>query len=285
MAPITWSYEDLRADGISLKNYGYGISLVGGLSGVPPRGGSNASIAYRRSALFRPKVFGPVVKSLIMWVDARDPETGLYPDTHLKRIGQRNENWSAVCRIFGNTKRQINFSRDVVVAGGVKQTWTAKGEYSGDALNASWGDSNDEDTTFNLDLLFADPFWYEPEYTSPTISSGSSATVANSGDLDAVDLTVTITAGGSGLTNPVITNVTNGVSFQLTTSIPAGDSVVVETKYPRVKRTSDSANLIGTVTSTGAREFLTAERGNNTVSLAVTSGSGSAVVKFFPPHF
>ena len=285
---LSWSYEDLRADGVSLKNYGFGISLVGGLSGVPPRAGSNASVAYRRGALFRPKVFGQVTKSLTMWVDCRDPDTGLYAPgaNHMARVGQRNENLQQIYRIFGNPKVQINLARDIVLAGGSKETWTAKCEYAGDALNVNFNDNSDEETNFNIDLLFADPFWYGPLYTGPTITAGGGAfVVANSGDLDAVDLTVTISAVGSTLVNPVLTNSTNGVSFTINTSISSGDSVVVETKYPRVKRTSDSANLIGSVTSSGARQFMTAERGNNNMTLTATSGAGNAVVSFYPPHF
>lgn len=283
---ITWSYEDFRADGISLKNYGFGISLVGGLTGVPPRVGSNIPVAYRRGTKFRPKQFTEIKRSLTMWIDCRDPLTGLYPSDFKSRIGQRNDNISLISRIFGNVKKEIGFERDVIVAGGATQTWTAKGEYVGDALLVNWNDNSDEETNFNVDILFADPFWYEKDlYTGPSVAvGGGGVTVQNTGDVSATDMTVTFTATTT-LVNPVLTNSTNGVSLTLTTSISAGDSVVVDTKYPRVKRTSDSANLIGTVTNSGSRSFMEVERGSNTLTLAATSGTGNAVLAYYPPHF
>lgn len=282
---LSWSYEDLRADGVSLKNFGFGVSLVGGLSGVPPRVGSNIPISGRRGTQFRKKQFTEINRTLTMWIDSRNPETGLYPPGWRARIGQRNENLQFLSRILGKLKSQIKFERDVILKDGYLDTWFAYGEYVGDALTPNWSDNSDEETNFSIDLLFADPFWYGRLYTSPTMTAGAgNAAIVNSGDLEAIDSTITITASTT-LVNPVVTNSTNGISFTLTTTLNAADSIVVDTKYPRVKRTSDNANLIGTLTNVGSRSFMEFDRGTNNVALTATSGTGTAVAAFYPPHF
>jgi phage-related protein len=281
---VTWSYEDLRVNNVSLKNFGYGVSLVGGLSGVPPRVGSNAEVSGRRGTLFRAKQFTEVKRTLTMWVDSKVPSTGLEPLTKFERLAQRNQNLQDLYTLFGDPARQATFSRDVLLPGRV-ETWTALGAYGGDSLYVDFGEDEDEYAKFTIDLLFADPLWYGQTSTSGTITAGAGAVVVdNSGELSSVDPTVTITSSGT-MVNPTLTNSTNGVSFTLATTLSSGDSIVVECRYPRVRRTSDSANLIGTVSNSGARSFMQLEPGNNSLALTTTSGPGSAVVSFRPPHY
>lgn len=220
-----------------------------------------------------------------MWIDARDPDTGLYPLSSRARIAQRNKNLLTVCSIFGDVSQQIRFDRDLLLDDGVTHTWFGYGEYVGDALQVNWGDNSDEETNFNIDVKFADPLWYGPLVTSATLGANDSpVTITNPGELDAVDSTIVITAS-TDLVNPTLTNDANDVSFTLTTTIDTGDSVLVDTKYPRIKRTSDQANLIGTVSNVGARSFMVLKPGDNSLQLTASSGTGGAVVTFYPPHY
>ena len=278
----TWSIEDLRADGVTLKGFGWGVSLVGGLSGTPPVVGENIEVAYRRGRKWRQKQYTQVTRQFTMWVDSRDPATGLYPGTYLGRVTQRNSNLRTVYQLLGKRNALIKFDRDIQTPTGLV-TVSGYGECASEALNVNFGDNSDEETNFNVDLVFPDPFWYGAQITSPNVTAGGT-TVTNPGDDVALDSVVTINASST-LVNPSVRNTTNGSRFTVTTTVAAGDALIIECEYPRVRRVSNNQNLIGAVSHEGARQFLTLNKGPNVLQLASTSGTGGATIQFYPPYY
>lgn len=283
-----WSPEDLRIDGTSLKTWGWGSISQSGLTVLPDRRGDNYTVGYGRGDQWQAKQLSSVQRTLNMWIDCRDPSTGIYPTspapyTRLQdRLkAQLNENIQAVMRLFAVEEHQVLVERDVLTSSGV-ETLIAYAETSGNAPVVYDPDSITE-AAVSIDLVFTDPLWYGPE-TSASVGVGASPTVDNTGDVTARKMTLRFVGP---LTNPDLFNDTNGTSairLSLGTSIAGGDWVDVDAGAGTVIRHSDGANLIGTLTNSGAIEWMPLYRGVNTLHLVAASGSGQVVITYRPPR-
>ncbi|WP_353809071.1 hypothetical protein [Agromyces sp. SYSU T00194] len=131
-----------------------------------------------------------------------------------------------------------------------------------------------------VDLYLADPFFYgaeevvELDVDTPTV-------VSNVGDM----ATTAIVLDFNGqLTNATVTNSTPtpDVWVKLGSSVADADSVSVDVAETTVIRESDSANIIGAVSHSGARAWFGLLRGDNTITLSADAGAGTVDLRFRP---
>lgn len=276
MTTTTWSQlQDVRCGGQSLKNYGYGLQLVGGFDSSPGKVGKNFAVAYKRGNVYVPKRLDELTRTVSMWVDSRHPD-GTFPITYADTIRQRNANVREVLAMFGGDSGLVTITRDILLPAewGGDQVWTAYAE----ALNPitpEWADSSDEEAFFTVDLTFHDPLWYGPS-SNASVVTGTPLAFNNKGSVAIDEAVIKFVAGGSGWSNPQLNNGTRWV--KLGSAIAAGDSVTVDCGKGTVKRTSDGANLMGALTFSGAASFMRFERGSQNLTVTATSGSGTAVL-------
>jgi phage-related protein len=138
-----------------------------------------------------------------------------------------------------------------------------------------------------IEFTLADPFFYsdtEVEQIITIDASPKTGTVENPGTVEERNATITLTGP---LTNPVITNTTNGVVLTYTGAIAGGEVVVIATnltgEYTAVK--DGTTNVIGNVTHSGSSALMIMDVGDNDLSITsdVTS-IGTVTVAFYPPY-
>jgi hypothetical protein len=133
---------------------------------------------------------------------------------------------------------------------------------------------------FTIDVFLPDPWFYGSEVVT-TVPVGTPTTITNVGD----DLSTAIVVDLVGqLTNPLLTNSTPNpdVWMKVGSSISASATVRVDVDLATVKRLGDGVNLIGTLSHSGAREWMGLRRGTNSLVLTVDGGAGHADVKYRP---
>jgi hypothetical protein len=95
--------EFWSVDGVSLHQYGWAVTTVGGSRyDLPPRRGSNMPIAYRPGQVHRNKLPDERVITLVMFMVGADPGTGpaigSSPTVDDERV-QWNDNWDFLRRL------------------------------------------------------------------------------------------------------------------------------------------------------------------------------------------
>lgn len=271
MANNTQEWWDI--DGVSLHQYGWSVSTIGGARyDLPPRKGSNIGFAYRQGQVHRPKLPDSRTIDLQMWLTGMDPATGAAP---ADQILQWNDSWDFLRRVVWQplgaevalTRRWLltqNGTPGILTA-------TAQAELADTMAPSMTGRTRAE---FTMSFLLADPYFYGAEQTA---SIGGSTTVNNPGHDTASQTNFTVELTG---TNPRLTNSTANppVWVQYTGTIP-GTLILDVGAYTAL--TTGGTNLINGITHSGARHWMGLLPGNNTLSF---SGSGSALVRFRPPY-
>lgn len=132
------------------------------------------------------------------------------------------------------------------------------------------------DPFFRLSTAIADN-------TTTINASPKAMTVTNPGGVTEYNPTIILTGP---LTNPVITNSTNGFVLTYTGAISAGHTVTIGKLNGEYYAThSVSGSVIGNVTHSGGAEFMRINTGNN--SLSITSSvttTGTVKVTFYEPY-
>lgn len=259
-----WGIQDVTLGGVSLKSYGYGIRLIGGIDTVPSKRGTDVQIGYARGTSWRPKRLDAENRTLVMWVDGRESD-GSYAATRLLRVARLNANIRELTRLFAREDEQLVITREVLLPAGM-ETWSGLCEVRSSVAFDSDEDS-DQERNLTVDLVFADPLWYGDEQTDTIGGSGS---ITNPGEVDSVTALLEF-SGGS---NYVLTNTTLGISLTINVSGP----VTVDCAAGTVL--ADGDNAIGKVNITGSRDFMRLAPGAN----AMTLSSGSCDVTFRPPR-
>lgn len=280
----SWSpLQDVLVDGMSVKSYGYGMRLIGGLDSTPALRGENRELAYRQGRAWVPKVGDQATRSLTMWVDARNQDS-TYPDTYAGRVRQRNANVRELLALFGNGQALVTVERQMLLPDsyGGDQTWTAQAE-SVNGVVPDWSEDSEEEAFFTVDLVFPDPVWRGPAQTVTVDEAGAPLVITNKGTQPVNDAVITFHGGTGGISNPELTRGT--AYLRLGVSIADGDSIVVDCGLATAKRTSDGANLIGAVVHSGSRAFMHIPVGASTYTLAGSSGTGTADITYKPAFY
>jgi hypothetical protein len=281
------------ANGISLNKYSWNITTFGDGRTLPIMRGNNIQVAYIPGQIYRPKYPDSRTITLNMWTCGIDPSTG-HPafNTHL----QFSDNVQTLKNIFYNVggaqfplTRQWEYTLPVNtgVPMGVPTlvSATAMAEVAGNMQLTTQG-PNADSGTFSIDLLLADPYFYGPPITEQ-VNLNTVTTVINTGDdIAAYQNNIVVLYGP--LLYPRLTNTTPNPDtwIQLNTAIAGGDSVTFDVSNFIANRTSDGANLSGSITHSGTKRWMSYNPGVNQLSLSSsnTGDTGYASVSFQPPY-
>src|ERR1700712_5115078 len=96
-SPEYWSITDVDGNEVSLHQWGWAVTTVGGSRyDLPPRRGTDMTMAYRPGQVHRRKLPDARQMSLIMFMAGWDPSTGNAPASQLQ---QWNDNWDKLRRL------------------------------------------------------------------------------------------------------------------------------------------------------------------------------------------
>lgn len=260
-------------DGTALNTLAFNIESLNGRSGVPVLRGDNVRIPYRSGAIWREKEPDSRVITLGMWVQGAD-ENGVIPSGAARRR-KFNDNLDDLKRLYYVTWRQLSLTKRWAMSDGLR-TATALAEPVGAMEPSMLGRHG---ARLVLDFLLADPYFYGFSVAS-TLALATPLVINNDGHAIAKKMTVRLNGP---LTNPVLTNATNGVSVTYTGVISGGAYVDLDTDV-YTALTNLSANVVANVTHNGARAWMQLVPGNNTLTLNASAGSGNAVLTFRPPY-
>ncbi len=270
------------ADGISLQTFAMNIITLGVTrNSVPQFLGDNSQIAYRRRALWTPKVADERPWAPAMWVRASNSD-GVIPTTHIDKMAAIYSNLRALRGLFWKpngapitlTKKWYELGPTIIsvdaqacLVGGLEPTFT--GPYK---------------CALIADLNLPDPYFYGEEDTQ-TVPKQTTPWTSWTGLGDTATQRVTLEFVGP-LVNPTLTlsDPIPDIWISLGTNIATGDKITVDCDLYTAVRDSDEANMIGVVTNSGSRSWMLVQPGENTMQLIADSGSGHVVVRYRPAY-
>lgn len=302
-----WSIIDVDGNEISLHQWGWAVTTVGGSRyDLPPRRGSDMTMAYRPGQIHRRKLPDARAMSLVMFMVGWDPGTGdAPPDQRL----QWNDNWDTLRRlVFRNSlaaDQRVKLTRrwfltaptfpttrtgDICIQGdpGVPASGQSRllkafalAEMTGPMDPSMTGRFRSD---FQLDFTLADPYFYGDTVTID-LSPGETAYVWNDGHDVAASGYLQVDFYGE-LVHPRITNYSTEPDswVQFNGTIATGEQVEMVINRFQCQKVTDHTNQIGKITSYGARFWVNLLPGANKIGLSAISGSGHAVITFRPPY-
>lgn len=304
-----WSIADLDGGNeVSLHQYGWAVTTVGGTRyDLPPRRGSDMTVAYRPGQVHRRKLADARPMTLQFFMVGWEPATG---DAPVDQLTQWNDNWDFLRRLVYRhsmlTDQRFRLIRRWFLTADTFPT-TRGGDFCiqgdpgvpapGKRLLTAWAQaemtgSMDPSMTgrfraeFSMDMTLSDPFFYGDQVTA-TMQPNTTTFVYNDGHDALGSGFLTVDLYGP-LTNPRITNLTTNPDswWQWTGTVAAGDYLHVRAQtftVDLIKANGTSQNKIGNVTSFGSRFWGALMPGSNKVQFSA-SGSGHAVLNFRPAY-
>lgn len=310
-----WSLANLDGTNeLSLHQWGWAVETVGGSRyDLPPKRGTDMTMAYRPGQLHRRKLPDARPITLQMFMVGWDPATGDAPDDMLT---QWNDNWEqlrrAVYRNYLLVDQRVRLIRrvfltaptfpttrtgDICIQGdpGVPApgkrllTSFANAEMTGTMAPAMTGRYRSEHT---YDFILADPYFYGSTVTA-TLKPATPQYVWNDG-YDSVGSGYAQVDLVGPLINPVITNYSTEPNswVKFTGTIATGQTMRLVINRFSCERVlaSGNKNMIANISSYGARYWVNLLPGANKIGLTAdgtysASGSSSyAAVSFRPPY-
>jgi hypothetical protein len=137
------------------------------------------------------------------------------------------------------------------------------------------------------DFHLSDPWFYTPAVavTASIPSSPTSFSFTNPGNAYPCGPQGTLTLDLLGpISNPVITNTTNGVSVTINVVVAATKHLIID--VAAYTALNDGVNAIGSVQHSGATDFMVLQPGLNTLSVTGTgmTGATAITVTYTPPY-
>jgi hypothetical protein len=255
----------------------YVESIYGARTDVPSLRGGNLSVYGRVGQTHQTKIADQRSLTLRGWVSNEDSngavlgvdcEEGL--DTNWRML--RRLLWREDGDTFQLRRRWHDENGDLITA-------IADVEYlSGLDLTQHVYPAGRWTCTLNM----PDPYFYGVAENAQFVLD-TPQVIVNSGDASATRL---VAVFNDILENPELRNLTPDpdVWLRLGTSIADTDTVTADVDAFTVVRASDSANLIATVTRSGARPWLVLVPGNNNLELTATSGTGTVDLTWQPAY-
>ena len=272
MSNSTEEFWDVN--GTSLQTLAFNVVTVGGKYQTPKLRGSDRQFSYRHGKAHRRRWADEQTLTLGMWVLGQ-LEDGRVP------ASRRDE--------FRRNMRKLQGLFTDMDGGEFDLTKRWHDEDTGELMSATGRgivpdglrpemEGGPYRAKFVADVLMADPFFYGPEVTV-TVPLNTDTVVAVDGDVATSRIVVEFVGA---LASPVLVNKTPApdVSVKVSSSIAAADTVTVDVEETTVVRKNDSANIIGSLSHSGARPWFELKPGANTVRLSADSGAGSAVLKY-----
>ena len=267
--------ETWAIDGVPLLSLATDVQRLDG-NLAPPLRGEDRQYAFRPGAEFRPRVADSRSITLGLWLIGQDGNGTTTADYMANYAGAERQlrrllrpdggGQFAITRTWTDDLGTHTATGHGIAPGGIERQ--RAGKHAG---------------RITVDIGMADPFFYGSA-VSATLARGVPTVVTNQGDTTTT--AVVIDFDGQ-LTNPTLTNSTLDpeVWVKAGLDLAAGDSLALDVLATSVVRESDGANLIGSVTHSGARSWFGLGRGANTVTLTADGGAGSAVLTYQPVYY
>ncbi len=265
-------------DGVSLQTFAKNISTLGGSRlGVPPLRGSNLQVRGRPGAIWQPKMADSRTETLAMWVRGTDDD-GVTPTRSDRKF---IANWRALQQLLWKPDgSQVSLTKRWNDGTGLKSA-TALVEFAGGLEPSMMGPNG---AKFTVDLLFADPYFYGAQVTS-TLAVGVGQVVNNAGDVPLFGYGMDVRFNGA-LTNGRVTNSspTPNNYLQWTGAISGGEQIMLDVSEYIAYKVSDSSNQIGGVTYSPLSTWFYLAKGNNTLTLTASAGTGTCTFRHRPAY-
>lgn len=305
-SPEYWSITDVNGEEVSLHQWGWAVTTVGGSRyDLPPRRGSDMTMAYRPGQIHRRKLPDARPMSLIMFMVGFDPATGNAPaDQRL----QWNDNWDRLRRLVFRhsllSDQRVKLTRrwfltadtfpttrsgDVCIQGdpGVPApgsrllsafSWA---EMSGTMDPAMTGRFRSD---FQLDFTMADPYFYG-DRVDTTLTPGQPVYIWNDGHDVAASGYVNLDLYGP-LVNPRVSNLSTSPDswVQYNGTLSGSGHIAMDIARFSAIDSVTKFSAIGRITSFGARFWVSLLPGINKIELTADSGAGNAVLSFRPQY-
>lgn len=277
MASNIQEYWEVQKDGVwhSLHSYSQHLkSIFGARTDVPDLRGGNTSVYGLRGSLWNEKTPDERTLSFAGWLTALNEDGTKKANGVLAGV---EENWRQLKNLLWREHgEQYLIRRTWKGPDGSNIQAVATAEFGG---GMQMSDSYPMFARWSADVTLCDPFFYGAPI-SFTLGVGTPLTVVNPGDVTAFP---TMTAHGQ-LTNPQIDH--DGKWMRLGAAVANGDQVVIQSD-PRVLtvvRQSDGANMVGSITRSGSREWMPLKPGENDLEMTVTAGTGTVDFTFQPGY-
>lgn len=286
--PALFNEEAWDVDGASLHTHAYAITTWGGSrGGVPPLRGTNAQYAYVPGEIWLPKLPGPRPMGLSMFLTGADPATGRVP-AETKR--QYNTSLEYLQRLFWHPGRQFSLGKrwlrsDPVTGNPVLGYAQAQAELVGDMIPTNQMRTR---SSFTVDLMLADPFFYGPVITSTSMGVNGYANVTNAGAYavfaQGSDLQIDF-IGPLSAPTLINTSVSPNVTCGIAGTVAAGETLtlLVSDFVAQSHKGSTLGYRNGEVVNSGTHPWMALQTGLNRLHLT-GSGTGHALVRHRAPY-
>jgi hypothetical protein len=255
-------------DGVPLNTLAWNIETRGGTNKPPSRRGSNVTVPYRPGQRFVEKTPDSRTVPLKMWVRGCGQD-GEIPAGFTAARSQYDQNLSDLQRLFIRDG-QVPVTKKFYESGVVRSA-TALCEFSDGFDTSMIGRTA---SRFSIDLLLADPYFYDDDYTQFNLVDGDN-TIVLPGHAKTNNILLTIQGSRN---NTIVRNTTLDQQVQYTGSLSSTQSAVIDvlnftsvTNPGGANPTYDSESL---VSHEGAPMWLALSPGENIINLSSTSGAG-----------
>ena len=291
MPTTTGHREWYTINGTDFATYGYWISEID--RGVAGRKGNDIDVPAIYGSAWREKRLATRTENWNIIITDAHPTTGVVATTNEARRSQFNANYDAVMTILNNPAQQLTiiYNRINTSASATTDTRYAYGE----VVSAFTVRDHREIgyTEISVDVMFADPRWYDAPGTltslSTTISTAVTSqaisnTAASFGSATATLMTVTFTSTTVALVNPRLTNSTYTTQSIIgyTGTVASGTSVVIDTDNLTCK-SGTGTNLISGLYRSGSRQdWMALFPTTNTLTFSqnASTGRGTCAISF-----
>lgn len=264
-------------DGVSLQTFARNVQSLAPKYGTPQLRGTDPTVAYRRGAVWRPKIADVRTEQLGMWITATDDDgaltaKGMERQFHQNMVALQNLLWTDGERQVTLTKKWKDpLTGDVVTATALAEpqgfTPEMRGPYSAVGV---------------AEFVLTEPYYYGVAQTV-AFAVGVPQDVVVLGDVRTNR--ITMDANGQ-LSNGTLTNSTPVPEnwLRVGSSIAGGDKISLDVDNFIATRESDGANMIGAVSRSGGRYWMNLWPGSNTLVLTADSGTGTVDLTYAPAY-
>ena len=150
---------------------------------------------------------------------------------------------------------------------------------------------NLQNAAVTLEFMPEGGLWFhatQSSYTATLTATGGGnqdVVVANGGNVNVEDLTITVTAGTNSITNLVIANTTTGDSLTFAGTLASGNDLVVDVGALSIL--NNGSNAYSNLTPTNKADWLDLEPGNNTIRFTVTGNAAADstyLIEYYPTY-
>lgn len=260
--PTFWS-----VDGTSLQTFAWNIQTRGGdRMAPPPMRGDNDEVPHIEGLVWKPKIAGPRVMSLDMWVIGADADGTVQDEAAF------DTNWNALRALLWNPRAQL----------AVTKRWEDSGVQSAVGYAQFTAGLNPTITggrraKFSVDLLMADPWFYGSPIVIPTLNAGNPSeafTVIGDWHTNAIDVAIT-----GPLTVPRLTKA-NGDWMEFNGPTLIGETTDIDVNS--YEADTDGAKAAGYVSKSGGIRWLELSPGAETLTFSTQAGTGDVDVTYQP---